>query len=452
ENSQVLPQGELALMGGVLQLVEIPTAYPIDLSVSSWDNGYITATWSYAGTIVPGFDWLSLTICDSDGACYTTLENTTLTAHTLSGQTDTTHGVTYTYTLAVCNVSGCHPISASGTAMANHQSSGDTDEDQDGVLDGNDICPNTSTGIIVDENRCPMDYDNDGVSYLIDQCPGTLNGVSVDVWGCPLDSDSDGIGDYNDDCPNTAQGLVVDGNGCPIDPDQDGFTNSIDDCPNVWGNSTKGQHATKLIGCIDTDGDGWADTIDAFPADDSEWLDSDGDGCGDNLDAFPQDPNECMDTDEDGYGDNIDVFPDDPKEFADKDNDGVGDEGDKCDTSGSNEKIDSDGCIIEDETSSLVVGLVSGVGGLLLVVIALMVVILRKGGRKGNDDSISVYHDDSMFSKDFTSNLPPPVAQSMPSVNDSGVISDGHEWLEYPANSGDWYWRGTPGTQWTKHQ
>jgi hypothetical protein len=456
QDGQVLPQGTIALMGGELQIIDGPSAYPIDLSVSGYDNGDITATWSYAGTTVPGFDWLSMEICDSDGACDTTQENTTKVSHSLSGQTDTTHGLTYTYTLAVCNAAGCNPISVSGSAIAGQQSIGDTDEDQDGVLDGDDICPNTSTGIVVDESGCPIDYDGDGVSYLSDNCPGTPNGVSVDENGCATDSDQDGIPDYMDDCPQTLSGLSVDQQGCATDPDQDGYANSADDCPDIYGTSTKGQHATKLFGCPDTDGDGWADTIDAFPTDATEWLDSDNDGCGDNSDAFPQDPDECIDTDEDGYGDNIDSFPDDPAEFADKDNDGVGDEGDKCNTSNSNAEIGSDGCEIEEGYSSLVVGLVSGVGGLLLIIIILLLVMMKRGGRSGPEDSISVYHEESLF--DDNTNFQQTHGEINlhsiePSITDYGQVgNDGYEWLEYPQGSGNWYWRIDAGTQWSKHQ
>ena len=35
---------------------------------------------------------------------------------------------------------------------------------------------------------------------------------------------------------------------------------------------------------VDSDGDGYLDSIDAFPNDPAEWLDSDGDGIGDNAD------------------------------------------------------------------------------------------------------------------------------------------------------------------------
>ena len=78
----------------------------------------------------------------------------------------------------------------------------------------------------------------------------------------------------------------------------------------------------------DTDGDGYADTRDAFPNDPKEWLDTDKDGVGDNGDAFPSDATETKDTDKDGVGDNKDLFPSDASETLDTDKDGVGDNGD----------------------------------------------------------------------------------------------------------------------------
>jgi hypothetical protein len=78
----------------------------------------------------------------------------------------------------------------------------------------------------------------------------------------------------------------------------------------------------------DSDGDGYNDTVDAFPHNSSEWKDSDGDGVGDNSDGFPLDANETKDSDGDGVGDNADAFPFDPTEWNDSDGDGVGDNAD----------------------------------------------------------------------------------------------------------------------------
>lgn len=86
---------------------------------------------------------------------------------------------------------------------------------------------------------------------------------------------------------------------------------------------------------VDTDGDGiddsldsdddndtYADSIDAFPLDDSEWLDTDSDGIGNNADT---------DDDNDTYNDSIDLFPLLSSEWADADSDGTGDNADTDD-------------------------------------------------------------------------------------------------------------------------
>lgn len=89
-----------------------------------------------------------------------------------------------------------------------------------------------------------------------------------------------------------------------------------------------GRFAKMVLWGPDTDKDLYADEVDAFPIDGSEWRDTDHDGVGDKRDMFPDDPYEWWDTDSDGVGDNGDVFPKDPTEWADADGDGSGDNGD----------------------------------------------------------------------------------------------------------------------------
>jgi len=83
--------------------------------------------------------------------------------------------------------------------------------------------------------------------------------------------------------------------------------------------------STKGEDWLDSDGDGYGDTIDAFPNDSAEWRDSDGDGYGNNTDLFHLDLLNWSDIDDDGYGDNSDAFPTDPNEWNDIDKDGYGD-------------------------------------------------------------------------------------------------------------------------------
>jgi len=114
-----------------------------------------------------------------------------------------------------------------------------------------------------------------------------------------------------------------------VDTDGDGIADEVDAYPTIG-----------LGTLIDSDGDGAPDgcdnscqslgmAVDAFPNNANEWLDTDADGLGNNSDSdddgdgisdaqddFPLDAGESTDTDGDGIGDNTD--PDD-------DNDGIAD-------------------------------------------------------------------------------------------------------------------------------
>lgn len=109
----------------------------------------------------------------------------------------------------------------------------------------------------------PADDDNDGVVNGTDQCPNTLAGTPVDAMGCPLDSDNDGVHDGKDQCPDTPAGLTVDERGCNDDHDGDGVTNDIDKCPNTPVGTKVGAKGCNLE--TDTDQDGVLDDQDQCP-------------------------------------------------------------------------------------------------------------------------------------------------------------------------------------------
>lgn len=90
------------------------------------------------------------------------------------------------------------------------------DDDNDGVSNENDKCPNTLAGVAVDANGCAMDDDKDGVINEKDKCPNTLAGVSVDTNGCAMDDDKDGVINADDKCLATPMGRVVDTEGCSV--------------------------------------------------------------------------------------------------------------------------------------------------------------------------------------------------------------------------------------------
>jgi len=182
-----------------------------------------------------------------------------------------------------------------------------SDFDNDGFGDeptGNnpDGCVTQAGNSIWPVLGCP-DYDTDGWSDTRDRFPGEMS-----QWN---DSDWDGYGDNTtgfqpDSCPNTygasnrnAAG-AINGNGAVfgcLDTDFDGFSDTIDNCTNQYGDSvygiTDGQNVS-YIGCSDSDRDGYADIDDPCSLQyGSSWLDrlgcadTDGDGISDLRDPSP---------------------------------------------------------------------------------------------------------------------------------------------------------------------
>ena len=131
--SPVLSGGEIALMGGELVVVSPPDATPTDLVVSASKGGHIDATWGYTGTLVSTIDYLKITVCDSAGNCDDKGTGTTDTVSLrLDGQTETTHGETYTVTLEICHQIAqhiCNPVKAIESATADSGVDGDATAD-----------------------------------------------------------------------------------------------------------------------------------------------------------------------------------------------------------------------------------------------------------------------------------------------------------------------------------
>ena len=225
-----------------------------------------------------------------------------------------------------------------------------SDSDDDGYGDNlgsdpADACPDTPGTSTTDRFGC-VDADGDGYST-----PTQGWGVDSGADAFPSDStqwsdfDEDGFGDnYGNaswtDRPENWVGMYMDGaqdqDACPMQPGTS------------WQNG--------ILGCPDSDGDGWWDVQDAFPTEPTQWSDVDGDGYGDNSSGFEADacPNiggnstidrfGCIDSDGDGYStpelswteaDGADYFYNEPTQWRDSDGDGYGDEldgfqGDQC--------------------------------------------------------------------------------------------------------------------------
>lgn len=116
------------------------------------------------------------------------------------------------------------------------------DVDEDGVLNADDLCPNTPLGAEVDSNGCStgqLDDDKDGVQNSDDTCADTPADEDVNASGCSesqIDDDEDGVMNDVDECENTPIGEAVDEKGCSesqLDDDGDGVMNDKDQCPNT---------------------------------------------------------------------------------------------------------------------------------------------------------------------------------------------------------------------------
>ncbi|EGG94682.1 hypothetical protein IMCC1989_2469 [gamma proteobacterium IMCC1989] len=152
-----------------------------------------------------------------------------------------------------------------------------------------------------------VDYDGDGVVDSLDAFPNDITETH--------DSDGDGFGDNNDPFPsdphNNREGnwlFCANEWGICVPPvpalvryglDQNGtgsytyqYVSSEIGCRNsIFGNPINVVKRCDYIlsATADYDGDGVADSLDAFPNDIAEAYDSDGDGFGDNSDPFPLD-------------------------------------------------------------------------------------------------------------------------------------------------------------------
>jgi len=98
------------------------------------------------------------------------------------------------------------------------------DLDHDLVFDAWDTCKNTSITEVANLTGCgpsQRDSDGDGFNDLVDDCPSTVHAEysSLNATGCgpsQRDVDRDGVSDKDDLCPDTAFAVVVEANGCKV--------------------------------------------------------------------------------------------------------------------------------------------------------------------------------------------------------------------------------------------
>lgn len=130
-----------------------------------------------------------------------------------SSDNETTSGLA---TVALSYLFGGQTTSSEPTPDFEISQIDNSDNDEDGILDTDDQCINTPTGISVDSVGCPVDTDADGIADFQDSCKETAPDIIVNSQGCAEDLDKDGIADYLDRCPGTDSGALTDEYGCKI--------------------------------------------------------------------------------------------------------------------------------------------------------------------------------------------------------------------------------------------
>ena len=230
----------------------------------------------------------------------------------------------------------------------------------------------------------PTDSDNDGICDTFDE-DSDGDGIPDVIDAFPLDptewedTDGDGSGD-NADNDNDNDGWADSGDnmefnwtideetGWYVGWEQNGTITVTGmnewDCLTDWLDAlsvpidTDGDGVCDVVD-EDDDDDGYADLVDSFPLNNTEWADHDGDRIGDNADLDDDNDGfddlvevECQsnpmdltdiptdldldgicdaidtDGDGDGYDNDVDAFPIDPTEWADFDGDSIGDNAD----------------------------------------------------------------------------------------------------------------------------
>lgn len=186
----------LAVLSNVTKSLKVSANSPIWYRASVSGSGEVSLKIEYS---TDGVNWIVGTTATETGSIYN------------MGGTQLVHGLGIDSSGFVIDDISFSGLNNPGTTIL--------DDDNDGIANNIDTCPNTAIGEIVNIYGCIYDDDQDGVSNKLDTCPNTPSGQTVNSSGCAssqLDDDGDGVSNSVDLCPNTLSGQSVDANGCLI--------------------------------------------------------------------------------------------------------------------------------------------------------------------------------------------------------------------------------------------
>ena len=164
------------------------------------------------------------------------------------------------------------------------------DEDDDGIADGGDNCPNDpnpgqeDADLDGDGDACDPDSDNDTICD-----PGESDPSCTGSDNCPsdfnldqADADADGLGNFCDNCPG-------DSNPDQTDSDRDGIGNACDTCPFDPDNDSDGDTVCGVSGFIGADDNCITLSNSDQANSDSDWLGDACDNCPDHNNTHQED-------------------------------------------------------------------------------------------------------------------------------------------------------------------
>mgnify|MGYP001585131573 CR=1 FL=1 len=177
--SGTLSPGKIVLMGGELIQAVAPEAHPMGFTMSSTIGGNIGMAWSYMGSYTAA-DWVEIVLCEGASGCAEPeiiKPGITMTAHSLSGQGQTTHGITYYATIQVCNDAGCNVVIGQANATADSEVDGNPTATAVTVANGDNVWTVswTATGDTTDVKNWMVCYDDSSWTVAGDMPANCVN-------------------------------------------------------------------------------------------------------------------------------------------------------------------------------------------------------------------------------------------------------------------------------------
>ena len=187
-NSPVIPAGTMVLMGGELVGGELPNAAISNFAIDALKGGAIGMSWDFENLPLRAGDNVRLIITDGTTEVVNQTVPDSDRTYTLAGPS-TTHGTTYSATIAVCNLEGCSTPGI-GSATADKRVEGDVtatnltvEQDGENWIVKWDVTGDSSD--VAMWHVCYQRTDDFDAANMPTNCPDMVAGASGDTVTIP---------------------------------------------------------------------------------------------------------------------------------------------------------------------------------------------------------------------------------------------------------------------------